>query len=113
MEKKDINYLDAIHNKDEVLKDLGSIMEHPEDIWVERAECLVLDLFSNKIDLNLIPKHEDKYEEEFITLQDIANLNPNGFYKVICESPLGGVIYRYNNNLQHEWQLVGIMYGYA
>lgn len=110
---KDINYLDAIHHKQEVFERLGSIIEHPEKVWVERTECIVIDCLGRKMNLGLIPIPEDEYEQEFITLADIAKLEPNGCYRAICESSLGGVIYRYNNNRNKEWQLVGIMYGYA
>ena len=113
IKQRDVNYLDAIHYKDAVFESLGKIIENPENVWIERNECLVIDYFGKKMNLGLIPIPEDEYEEEFITLADISNLEPNGCYKAICESPLGGVIYRYNNNGNHEWQLVGVMYGYA
>lgn len=109
---KDVNYLDTIHHRKDVVERLGEIIEHPEEVWVERLECLVINIMGQKINLDLIPINE-KYGEDFISLQDISNLKPNGYFKAICESPLGGVIYRYNNYNKHEWQLVGIMEGYA
>lgn len=113
IKSRDVNYLDAIHHKTAVFDSLGRTIEHPEQIWVERAECFVYDILGRKMNLDLIPIPDDEDEQEFITLKDISDLEPNGHFKAICESPLGGVIYAYNNYGQHEWILRGIMNGYA
>ena len=101
---KDINYLDGIHHKILVENTVGQIIDKPEECWFDALEVKI-------IRNNILYKPD--VEKDFITLKEISDEKPEEFMTVIAESPLSGAIYRYNNYGKKEWQLVGIMHGYA
>lgn len=103
---KDINYLDGTHHKNLVEKSLGQIIDKPEECWFDAIEVKVIwDGTLYNISSNS--------KEDFVNLKQIADKFGNKCITVIAESPLSGAIYRYNNYGEKEWQLIGIMYGYA
>lgn len=102
---KDINYLDGNHHKLLVEKSIGQTIDKPEECWFDQIEVKII--IDNTTYTNIT-------SDDFITLQEIANIFPkNSCITVIAESPLSGAIYRYNNYGKNEWQLIGIMLGYA
>lgn len=101
---KDINYLDGIHHKKLVEKSLGQIIDKPEDCWFDIFEVKVIR--ENKL-------YGVAINDDFVTLKQISDEYPEECITVIAESPLSGAIYRYNNYRNKEWQLIGIMMGYA
>ena len=101
---KDINYLDGIHHKKLVEKSIGQIIDKPEDCWFDSVEVKII------IDDKL---YNANSENDFVTLKDISDKEPNNCMTVIAENPLSGAIYRYNNYGKREWQLIGNLLGYA
>ncbi len=101
---KDINYLDGIHHKKLVEKSIGQIIDKPEECWFDSMEVKII------IDDKL---YNANSENDFVTLKDISDKEPNKCITVIAESPLSGTIYRYNNYGKREWQLIGNLLGYA
>ena len=101
---KDINYLDGIHHKKLMEKSIGQIINKPEECWFDSVEVKMI------IDDKL---YNANNENDFVTLKNISDKEPNKCITVIAESPLSGTIYRYNNYGKKEWQLIGIMLGYA
>lgn len=101
---KDINYLDGIHHKQLVENSIGQKIDNPEECWFDIFEVKVIkDNMLYGITIN----------EDFITLKQISDSDPDNCITVIAESPLSGAIYRYNNYGTKEWQLIGTMLGYA
>lgn len=101
---KDINYLDGIHHKELVKKSIGQIIDKPEECWFDKIEVKVMKNDTlHKVDIN----------DDFITLKQISDSDPDACITVIAESPLSGAIYRYNNYGNKKWQLIGTMLGYA
>lgn len=101
---KDINYLDGIHHKQLVEKSIGQKIDKPEECWFDIFEVKVIkDKMLYGITTN----------EDFISLKQISDSDPDNCITVIAESPLSGAIYRYNNYGTKEWQLIGTMLGYA
>lgn len=92
-------------------RELGKIIENPEEKIMNLIEVYCYDFFRGELNLKRLEKTYN--ENGYITLKDISDLYPKGCYKVIYETPKGGEIYRYNNYNSQEWQLIGIMYGYA
>ena len=102
--KEDINYLDRLHHKQLVDKSIGQIIDHPEECWFDIFEVKVI-------------KNDKLYgvaiNEDFVTLKQISDEDPENYITVIAESPLSGEIYRYNNYGDKKWQLIGTMMGYC
>lgn len=101
---KDINYLDGIHHKKLVEKSIGQMIDKPEECW--------FDIFEVKVIKNNM-LYGITINEDFITLKQISDTDPDNCITVIAESPLSGAIYRYNSYGKKEWQLIGTMLGYA
>lgn len=101
---KDINYLDGIHHKKLVEKSIGQIINTPEECY--------FDIFEVKVIRNNI-LYGVAINEDFVSLKQISDENPEECITVIAESPLSGAIYRYNNYGDKKWQLIGTMLGYA
>ena len=101
---KDINYLDRLHHKQLVDKSIGQIIDNPEECWFDIFEVKVI-------------KNDKLYgvaiNEDFVTLKQISDEDPENCITVIAESPLSGAIYRYNNYRDKKWQLIGTMMGYC
>lgn len=101
---KDINYLDGRHHKQLVEKSIGQVIDKPEECWFDIFEVKVI-------------KNSKLYgigiNDDFVTLKQISDEDPEECITVIAESPLSGAIYRYNNFGKKEWQLIGTMLGYA
>ena len=101
---KDINYLDGIHHKKLVEKSIGQIINNPEECY--------FDIFEVKVIRNNI-LYEVAINEDFVSLKQISDENPEECITVIAESPLSGAIYRYNNYGDKKWQLIGTILGYV
>jgi hypothetical protein len=101
---KDINYLDGIHHKTLVNKSIGQMIDKPEECWFDIFEVMVI---KNQMVYGITTN------EDFVTLKQISDADPDNCITVIAEGPLSGAIYRYNNNGNKEWQLIGTMLGYA
>lgn len=90
---------------------VGETIKQPQKVVLVLDEVLVIDFLNNIMSLKEL---EDSSQSiTIISLKDISDLYPNGCYKVINETPLGGDIYRYNNYGKNEWIKIGEMYGYA
>lgn len=125
--KEDINYLDGIHHKDLVEASIGQIIKEPDECWFEALECTLIvkgfihekgQVIEGTEIVNELGKEVNGHYPDFLTLKLVADyiekhkdtiISP----MLICESPLSGVIYRYDNYGNGEWQLVGTMLGYA
>lgn len=101
---KDINYLDRNHHQQLADKSIGQTIDKPEECWFDIFEVKVIK--NNKL-------YGVAINDDFVNLKRISDEDPDNCITVIAESPLSGAIYRYNNNNQKEWQLIGTMLGYA
>lgn len=125
--KEDVNYLDGIHHKQFVEASIGQIVKEPQNCWFDALECKLVTNNCGKIKGQVIEgmqivqelgKENNEHYPDFLTLQLVADYIKKYDDTIICpilicESPLSGVIYRYDNYGNGEWQLVGTMIGYA
>lgn len=71
---------------------------------------LIIDQFNDEV----IKNNELLLDKPYFSLEEVLEgLNKDGHYLIIVESPLHGLIYRYNNYGGQEVYLIGKTCGYA
>lgn len=86
---------------------------NPADILISppgTENVLMIDLSKDEV----VKNNELLLDKTVFSLKELLDdLNKDGCYLIIIESPLHGEIYRYNNYGKCETYLVGKMCGYA